>query len=101
LQGISVGIDNPQEGSPWVKSSLLIRKGGGTFGRGEGAGTINGEGEYSFMLTAVDGALAGGGGADKLRMKIWDKATRIVVYDTMLGASDIENPTTVTERGSS
>ena len=30
-----------------------------------------GEGEYKFMLTAIDGDLNGGGGVDKFRIKIW------------------------------
>ena len=30
-----------------------------------GVGTINGAGSYGFMLTAIDGALPGGGESDK------------------------------------
>jgi hypothetical protein len=44
--------------------------------------------------------LAGGGGSDKFRIKIWDKATGNVVYDNMLGASDTSTPTTVIGGGS-
>lgn len=47
------------------------------------------------MLTAIDGQITGGGGADKFRIKIWDKATDTVVYDNQLGAPDDANPTTV------
>jgi hypothetical protein len=36
----------------------------------KGIGTINGEGSYKFILTAVDGALNSGSGADKFRIKI-------------------------------
>ena len=39
----------------------------------KGTGTINGAGNYGFMLTAIDGQLNGGGGVDKFRIKIWDK----------------------------
>ncbi len=54
----------------------------------KGTGTINGAGEYGFMLTAIDGQINGGGGVDKFRIKIWDRATDTVVYDNVLGASD-------------
>ena len=36
----------------------------------KGAGTINGAGSYNFLLTAIDGDLPGGGGADRFRIKI-------------------------------
>jgi hypothetical protein len=44
----------------------------------KGQGTINGEGEYEFMLWAADGA------PDVLRIKIWQEADGIesVVYDS-------------------
>ncbi len=58
----------------------------------KGIGTINGEGSCKFMLTAVDGALPGGGGADKFRIKIWEEdevnGEEIIIYDNMLGADD-------------
>ena len=38
----------------------------------KGEGTINGSGEYKFMLTATDGDLLGGGKADEFRIRIWD-----------------------------
>ena len=63
----------------------------------KGVGTINGDGEYGFMLTAIDGQVSGGGGVDKFRIKIWDKATGEVIYDNQLGASDDADP--VTELG--
>ncbi len=44
----------------------------------KGSGTINGIGEYKFMLTAED---AGDNGADTFRIKIWNAATETVVYD--------------------
>ncbi len=58
----------------------------------KGTGTINGEGSYKFILTAVDGELPGGGGVDKFRIKIWleDEETgeEIIIYDNKLGAED-------------
>lgn len=54
----------------------------------KGLGKVNGAGEYGFMLTATDGQMNGGGGVDKFRIKIWDKATGSVIYDNVLGSSD-------------
>jgi streptogramin lyase len=44
----------------------------------KGTGTVNGEGNFGFMLTSNDG---GKGGIDTFRMKIVDKDTDTVVYD--------------------
>jgi beta propeller repeat protein len=61
----------------------------------KGDGTINGLGNYGFMLTGVDGSINGGGGVDKFRIKIWDKdASDQIVYDNMLDAPDDEEVTT-------
>jgi hypothetical protein len=65
----------------------------------KGSGTINGQGSYAFMLTAVDGDLPGGGGVDKLRMKIWDATTGTTVYDNQMGAGDASDPTTALQGG--
>jgi VCBS repeat-containing protein len=65
----------------------------------KGTGTINGAGSYGFLLTAVDGRLTGGGGTDKFRIKIWDKATGHVVYDNQLGDPDDALATTVITSG--
>lgn len=64
----------------------------------KGSGTINGTGEYRFMLTAIDGQVSGGGGADKFRIKIWGSTG--LIYDNQLGAGDTENPTTLLGGGS-
>ena len=66
----------------------------------KGTGTINSAGEYGFMLTAIDGAIKGGGGTDKFRIKIWEKATEALVYDNQLNAPDTDEPTTVISGGS-
>ncbi len=52
----------------------------------KGTGTVNGAGSYSFLLTATDGQINGGGDVDKFRIKIWDAAG--VAYDNVLGRSD-------------
>jgi hypothetical protein len=68
----------------------------------KGTGTINGEGNFGFMLTAIDGAINGGGGVDKLRMKIWDMdSSDTIVYDNLMGSSDDVDPETLVLRGGS
>ena len=52
------------------------------------------------MLTAIDGSINGGGGADKFRIKIWDMADESTVYDNEMGASDDADATTVIDSGS-
>jgi hypothetical protein len=54
----------------------------------KGSGKINGQGNYGFMITAIDGQITGGGGVDRFRMKIWDTATGVIVYDNQPGAND-------------
>ena len=68
----------------------------------KGSGTIqNATGSFGFMLTAIDGAVNGGGGADKFRIKIWDASDdSIVVYDNQLGSADDADPTTALRSGS-
>jgi len=66
----------------------------------KGSGTINGVGDYGFMLTAIDGQIQGGGGTDKFRIKIWDKATESVVYDNKAGELDTGDAATVLGGGS-
>ena len=72
----------------------------GARARYKGVGTINGGGGYGFMLTAIDGAVSGGGGTDKFRMKITDQASGALVYDNQLGAAETDDPTTVLGGGS-
>jgi PKD repeat protein len=66
----------------------------------KGVGTINGTGGYGFLITAIDGQINGGGGVDKLRVKIWEKASGRIVYDNQIGATDDANPTTSIQGGS-
>jgi len=71
---------------------------GGARAQYKGTGTINGLGSYNFILTAVDGQRAGGGGVDKFRIKIWSSGG--VVYDNQMGAGDDTTPTTQLGGGS-
>jgi hypothetical protein len=67
----------------------------------KGTGTVNGQGNYGFMLTAIDGALNGGGGSDKFRIKIWNKAANdALVYDNQQNLADSADPTTIIGGGS-
>lgn len=67
----------------------------------KGSGTVNGSGNYGFLLTAIDGQISGGGGVDKFRIKIWDKNNGdAIVYDNQLNAPDSADPSTVLGGGS-
>jgi len=72
---------------------------GGRKAQYKGFGTINGGGNYRFMLTAIDGNQPGGGGQDKFRMRIWSDANGLI-YDNQLNAPDSDDPTTVLGGGS-
>ena len=68
----------------------------------KGTGTINGAGNYGFMLTAIDGAVNGGGGADRFRIKIWDIDNGGgVVYDNQMGDADNAGLTNTLLKGGS
>jgi hypothetical protein len=54
----------------------------------KGTGTINGAGEYKFMLTATDGDLLGDGKADEFRIKIWDDNGWVYDNKSDLGDAD-------------
>jgi hypothetical protein len=54
----------------------------------KGSGTVNGEGNYGFMLTATDAARTPSTDVDLFRIKIWDKDTGQVVYDNKPGQDD-------------
>lgn len=66
----------------------------------KGTGTVNGSGNYDFLLSATDGDINGGGGVDKFRIKILDKDNNdTIFYDNNLGAFDNANPTTTITGG--
>jgi hypothetical protein len=58
----------------------------------KGVGTINGEGEYRFMLTGIDADIneSDNFDVDRFRIKIWieDGETEDVVYDNALGSEE-------------
>jgi hypothetical protein len=58
-----------------------------------GFGKVNGVSGYNFILTVIDGSLPGGDGVDRFRIKIWNKTTGAIVYDSQPGASDAADPT--------
>jgi hypothetical protein len=62
---------------------------GGAKAQYKGTGTINGTGNYGFILTAVDSQVNGGGNADKFRIKIWDNNNNDApFYDNQVGTLD-------------
>ncbi|PYO39628.1 MAG: hypothetical protein DMD29_08270 [Gemmatimonadetes bacterium] len=67
--------------------------------RFKGSGTINGAGDFAFLVSAVDGDVTGGD-PDTFRMKIWDKSTGVVIYDSEMGSGDGAPATTVLGGGS-
>src|SRR5687768_3406530 len=66
----------------------------------KGEGVVNGEGDFGFLLTAIDGALRGAGSADALRIKVWNKATGETVYDNRRGAGEDSDDATALGAGS-
>jgi hypothetical protein len=56
-----------------------------------GSGRINGKGDYGFLVSVIDGGSKPA--QDLFRIKIWDKATGNVIFDTQPGAEDIADPT--------
>ncbi len=67
----------------------------------KGVGTINGAGNYGFILIAIDAKLTPSTDVDMFRIKIWDKDNGdAVVYDNQLGDADDADPTTAIAGGS-
>lgn len=63
----------------------------------KGAGTVNGDAGYKFIVSAVDG---GKGGTDRFRIKIWDADTSAIVFDNQMGAADGAEATNAISQGS-
>lgn len=66
----------------------------------QGIGSINGSGVYDFILTLIDGQAQGGGKSDAFRLKIWDRVTGSIIYDTQQNATITADPTTTLGGGS-
>jgi PKD repeat protein len=67
----------------------------------KGTGTINGSGNYGFMLSAKDEKLTPSTDVDMFRIKIWDKDNGdAIVYDNEMGEDDDADPTTGIAGGS-
>ncbi len=61
----------------------------------QGTSTINGSGDYGFMISAVDAELTPSTDVDLFRIKIWDiDDGEADVYDNQLGADDDADLTT-------
>jgi hypothetical protein len=67
--------------------TYLVINPSGTGVQFEGTGTVNGVGQYGFMVSMTDGT------TDTFRMKVWNASTGDVVYDTQPNASDSATPT--------
>ncbi len=67
----------------------------------KGTGTINGAGNYGFMLTAIDEKLTPSTDVDIFRIKIWDMDNNdSIVYDNQMGDADNSDPTCAISGGS-
>ena len=67
----------------------------------KGVGQIAGDAAtYGFLITAIDGALSGGGGTDRFRIKLWNVATGAIVYDNQIGQLDDSDAATSIGGGS-
>jgi hypothetical protein len=67
----------------------------------KGTGTVNGNGNYGFLLTAIDDS------TDQFRIKIWDKSgactsttLSCIVYDNKLGSGETSSDATAISGGS-
>ncbi|MCB0189319.1 MAG: hypothetical protein KDE31_33845, partial [Caldilineaceae bacterium] len=77
---------------------LVVTSGGKAMFKG--TGTINGAGNYGFLISAIDADIASSTDVDLFRIKIWDRDNRdVVVYDNQLDAGDDADPTTAITGG--
>ena len=67
----------------------------------KGFGTINGNGNYGFMISAIDESLTPSTDSDLFRIKIWDiDDNDTVIYDNLLSGDEDADPTTALGGGS-
>ena len=66
----------------------------------KGTGTINGEGAYKFMISAIDGKETGT--SDTFHIKIWEEIDGVehIVYDNQIGLADDADPVMPLDGGS-
>jgi hypothetical protein len=72
---------------------------GGNAARLAGSGQINGQGDYSFEISMIDGNPGKGAGGDLFRIRIVNKANGQVIYDNGLGAPISAPPLTFLKGG--
>ncbi|WP_135611282.1 PKD domain-containing protein, partial [Methanococcoides sp. AM1] len=66
----------------------------------KGNGTVNGEGNYEFLISVIDAGRTPDYDTDMLRIKIWDKDNNnVIVYDNMSGEDDVADPITPILKG--
>jgi hypothetical protein len=74
---------------------LVVSQSGSTMkAEAQGSGTVNGGGNYAFFVSVTDN-----GGTDKFRIRMWDKVTNYVVYDTQYVDPTTAEPMTITGGG--
>ncbi len=66
----------------------------------KGWGTINGEGDYQFLISAIDSDAKEKGNPDLFRIKIWETLSEDVVYDNEIGLGITDDPSTTLLGGS-
>jgi hypothetical protein len=64
----------------------------------KGSGTVNGQSGYTFLLTAIDSDVNGGGNADAFRIKIMKNGA--TVFDNKMGSAEDSDAATVLGGGS-
>ncbi len=88
----AAGLDFHSTSYDWLVVSSKVQY--------KGSGTINGSGDYGFLLSAVDADFKDKGLGDTFRMKIWNKNTGAIIYDNNMGNGDGTPATTVLGGGS-
>lgn len=66
----------------------------------KGSGTVNDKGDYAFGLIGVDDKIRGGANMDRVRLRVWEKGTGKLIYDSGLGGPENVPPTTAIRGGS-
>lgn len=82
-------------GRDFVTTSLSWMTINGSTLQLSGQGTIDNTGNYGFLLTGLDGKLDGKKLPDKARIKIWNRATGAIIYDSQMNSPDNAAPAIV------